>query len=330
MLISILLCNFRFLEPIDDVEHSEGEIHKIANQERHEIEIDAFAEQLRLKDEKLEAFRWRLLSMELESKRLQSHIEGLDHDIMQLRQENMKMEALLLDRDAESHSLKQQLVLQFNPPNLQKLNFNSSLNEASVNHDTVWSKVKVIKRKAGQRKQDMEFTAEEISQVNEIPSNDIVLTLNYPNKEIREAKAADHFRQESIDSDIASVDTSASTNISQGSSKRSNSTMKMDIHALGVSYKIKRLKQQFLMLERLTGTQESSRNIENESGDYGFKELYALISVMNKQADRYQSLQAKTDDICQRMVCFTLFYSCIITQNRNLRCFLIGCDYYEL
>ncbi|KAL0304421.1 UNVERIFIED_CONTAM: hypothetical protein Sradi_6310200 [Sesamum radiatum] len=296
---------------VADVDHlenwcdSESETHKTAMEERHNLEIDAFAEQLRIKDEKLEAFRWRLLSTEIESKRLQSHIEGLDQEITQLRQENMKLEALLLDRDAELHSLKEQLVLQFNPPNLQKLNFNS------INHDTVWSKVKVIKRKPGQKRQELKAIAEEISQavedkkVDDVPANeqvkDIVLTLQNPHKEMQEGKVAalepDHFRQESMDSDdIANAETS--TSLGQGSSKKSTSTWRMDIHALGVSYKIKRLKQQFLMLERLTGKQENS---ENNNGHSGVKGFYALTSLLNKQVDRYQSLQGKTDDLCQRM-----------------------------
>lgn len=322
---SSLICHFAILELIADVEHlenwvdSETATYEIAIQQRHNLEIDAFVEQLRLKDEKLEAFRWRLLSMDIESKRLKSHIEGLDHDITQLRKENMKLEALLLDRETELHSLKKQLAMQFNPPNLQKLNFNSSLHEAPINHNTVWSKVKVIKRKPGQKRQEMNAIAEEISQavenenVDEFPANeqhkDIVLTLQYPHKEIEEAKIAalgtDHFRQESIDSDAA-VNVETSTSVGQGSSKKSISAVKMDIHALGVSYKIKRLKQQFLMLERLTGKQESCENSENNNVDFAVKGLYALTSLLNKQVDRYQSLQGKTDDLCQRMVCLNL------------------------
>ncbi|KAK4362918.1 hypothetical protein RND71_018159 [Anisodus tanguticus] len=61
--------------------------NSVAVEQRHNLELDAFAEQLRLKDERLEAFRWRLLSMELELKRLQSHIEVLDHDLSQLQQD---------------------------------------------------------------------------------------------------------------------------------------------------------------------------------------------------------------------------------------------------
>ncbi|XP_051138474.1 probable myosin heavy chain ECU04_1000 [Andrographis paniculata] len=250
--------------------------------ERHDLEIDAFVEQLRLKDEKLEAVRWRLLSMELESKRLQSHVKGLDHEITELRQENEKLEAFLIDRDAELHLLKEQLVLQFNPPNLQKLNFSSSIREATTNHSAMWSKVKVVKRKSTQKKQ---VIAEEISneKADEVPSST-------EKKEIER------------DGKVAAVDSNNKTSTSTG--KKSSSTMwKMDIHALGVLYKIKRLKQQFVMLERLAGKQESCENSESSSdnGRFGVKGFYALTSLLNKQVDRYQSLQEKTDDICQRM-----------------------------
>ncbi|KAJ6687501.1 RIBONUCLEASE P PROTEIN SUBUNIT P38-LIKE PROTEIN [Salix koriyanagi] len=85
---------------------SEAEKYAAANEKRHHLEIDAFAEQMRLKDEKLEAFRWRMLSMEIESKRLQSHIEGLNQDVSQIRHENMKLEALLLERQKELTGLK--------------------------------------------------------------------------------------------------------------------------------------------------------------------------------------------------------------------------------
>ncbi|KAL8537983.1 hypothetical protein ACS0TY_000072 [Phlomoides rotata] len=303
---------------ISDVEHLENWVdsetakYEMAIQGRHNLELDAFVEQLRLKDEKLEAFRWRLLSMEIESKRLRSHVEGLDHDITQLRKENMKLEALLMDREAELHSLKEQLVMQFNPPNLQKLNFTSSLHEVALNHNTVWSKVKVIKRKPGQKRQEMKAIAEDVivenEKIEEIATyeqqKDIVLTLQYPQKEMHDEKEAsvspDHSRQESMDSDVvANLETLPS--MGEGTSKRSNPTKKMDIHALGVSYKIKRLKQQFLMLERLTGKQESCENNENSNADSAVKGLYALTSLLNKQVDRYQNLQGKTDDLCQRM-----------------------------
>ncbi|KZV17201.1 nucleoprotein TPR-like [Dorcoceras hygrometricum] len=288
-----------------DVEHlenwvnSEAEKYKFAIEQRHYLELEAFAEQLRLKDEKLEAFRWRMMSMELESNRLQSHIEGLDHNLIQLKQEEMKLKATLLDREAEIHKLTDQVQSQFNPSNLHKLNVNPSLHNAVVVHDPVWSNVKVIKRKPGQRKPEMKAIAEDISQEMEndmaaqIPSNeshkDIVLTLQ---------SGTSIFQQESIESeDVASSETS--TSVSQELSNKSS--WKMDIHALGVLYKIKRLKQQLLMLERLTGKQESNENGGNKNGICGLKGFYPLISLLNKQVDRYQSLQTKNNDLCKRM-----------------------------
>ena len=86
----------------------------------------------------------------------------------------------------------------------------------------------------------------------------------------------------------------------QSLSKTKNTSWRMDLHALGVSYKIKRLKQQLLMLERLTGKQESGEDMEG--GDNGMKGFLLLISSLNKQVSRYQSLQGKIDDLCKRMV----------------------------
>lgn len=291
-------------DDIRRLENSENkeEKYKITMEQRHNLEIDAFVEQLRLKDEKLEAFSWRLMSMEIESNRMHSHMEGLNREITQLRQDNLKLEAQLLDKEAELHSLKEQLVLQFNPPNLQKLNFQ----EAAVAQDTVWSKVKVIKRKPGQKRQEMKAIPENTTPAYE-QLKDIVLTLKPPIHKMKEGKAivsrADHSRQDSIESDDAwkaETSTSFVHNI--------KSTWKMDIHALGVSYKIKRLKQNLIILEKLTGKQESSGTSE-KNASIGEKGLYALITLLNKQVDRYQSLQGKTDNLCERMVvlpsCFT-------------------------
>ncbi|KAL3653648.1 hypothetical protein CASFOL_003329 [Castilleja foliolosa] len=279
-----------------DVEHfGKWETYKAAIEQRRNLEIDAFAEQLRLKDENLESFQWRLLSMDIESKRLHSHIKNLDHDITNLREENMKLGALLTDRESELHSLKEQLVLQYNPPNLQKLQFSPYLHETDVNQETVWSKVKVIKRNP-----KMNAIAEENERMNDISENeqlkDIILTLEYPNKEIQHDKKIDTV--------------SPNHDLSEGSSKKGIMTMKMDIQALGVSYKIKRLKQQFLMLEKLTGKQESSENGENENGLFGIKGFYALLSLLNKQVDRYQSLQGKVDNLSQRMQVNDLNLNC--------------------
>ncbi|KAK4350970.1 hypothetical protein RND71_030283 [Anisodus tanguticus] len=304
-----------------DVEHlekwvrSEAEKYSVAVEQRHNLELDAFAEQLRLKDERLEAFRWRLLSMELESKRLQSHIEVLDHDLAQLRQDNMKLDALLLNREVELQSLKQQLAEFFHLPDSQKSNANACPKDQDKDNHTVWSNVTLIKTKLGEKEHETKNHPEEASKKVENgrkvetrkvnPTKDIILILQSPTKEVGEGKdgvsrpnasMAEHFSTE----DARNAETSTSERDSE--IKKKKSQWKMDLHALGVSYKIKRLNQQFVMLERLTGKQELSGNSENnDNGQSSTRGFHALMSLLNKQVARYESLQGKIDDLCKRM-----------------------------
>ncbi|KAK3034713.1 hypothetical protein RJ639_032666 [Escallonia herrerae] len=293
---------------------SEAEKCAAVIEQRHHLEIDAFAEQLRLKDEKIEAFRWRLLSMELESKRLQSHIEGLEHELSQARQDDLKFKALLMDREAELHSLKERLALQLIPPNMQKTNLSSPSHDLPITHETVWSKVKIIKRKPGEKEhatassyrlsQEAETENEEESPVKS-QSKDIITMVQSPQKEFEEEKDVD-LDPSSIQGGCAHTEEIEDANrlpsASQPFTKKTISPWRMDLHALGVSYKIKRLKQQLLMFERLTGKLESCEDSESDDkGHFGIKGLYMLMSLLNKQVSRYQSLQGKTDDICKRM-----------------------------
>lgn len=227
--------------------------------QKHHIEIDAFMEQLRQKEEKLEAYNWRMMSTELESKRLQSHIEGLDRDIARLRQDNTRLEGVLVERETKLQSLQEQLMMHFLPPH-----------DAAIDNDRVWSGVKVVKRKSGGcTRQEMKAIAED----KEL--QDIVLTLEAPDI---------HFGEEGM---VSSEDVAVS----------SNSTWKMDVHALGVVYKVKRLRQQLFML---TG---KKHNCEDEEQVKGFD---AIMPLMNRQVDRYHSLQGKIDDLCTRMVMLQL------------------------
>ncbi|XP_047321863.1 uncharacterized protein LOC124925802 [Impatiens glandulifera] len=201
---------------------------------QHQLEIDAFAEQMRLKDEKLEACRWRLMSMDLESKRLHAHIEGLDYDLSQLRQDNMKLEASLLDRESLLRSFKKQmglgLCLEF--PNTKEVAITTVQSPESF----------------------------------------------YPVHEVKP--------------DNSNSNSSSSSSPSTYNAKGVTGSWKMDLHALGVSYKIKRLKHQMNMLEMLTRKQLECP---------GMLELHTLMSLLNKQVNRYESLQAKVDDLCKRM-----------------------------
>ncbi|XP_058183778.1 uncharacterized protein LOC131301473 isoform X2 [Rhododendron vialii] len=289
---------------------SEAEKYNTLVEQRHRLEINAFAEQLRLKDEKLEAFRWRFLSMEMELKQLQSHIEGLNHDLSQVRQDNTKLDALLLDREAEINSLKQQFVWQLESLSCQKTNLNSPSHNPGLGNETDWSRVKIMKRKPGEKEEETETDSTEISQKVEArkeeetfrtsQSKDIILTVQSPGKEFEEEKDV-LVDTVSIPEEVEIGEKSPLSG--QCSSKSSITGWKLDLHALGVSYKVKRLKQQLLMLERLTGKRESCEDGEGDDKDkrVGIKGLYTVISLLNKQATRYQSLQSKIDELCKRM-----------------------------
>ncbi|XVE58354.1 hypothetical protein DITRI_Ditri04bG0163300 [Diplodiscus trichospermus] len=298
---------------------AEAEKYATLIEKRHHVELDAFAEQMRLKDEKLEAFRWRLLSMELESKRLQSHVEGLNQDVSQLRQENMKLEALLLEREEELDSLKEQFASQLKPLSCQKTNLlNLSLHDPALTHDSFWSKVKIIKKKSTEKEQETRTTLLEKPQERNAEKEEVIpsynesknirLIVQSPENKFEEKKEYPNPGpiQKETKGTVAvdSVDNSALPG--QFLSKTKNNPLRMDLQALGVSYKIKRLKQQLLMLERLTGKQQSKE--DTEGGDNGMKAFLLLISLLNKQVSRYQSLQGKTDDLCKRMVSKLHFY----------------------
>ena len=328
MLIDLLIFVYRHEVIATDVKQLEGWVRSEAEkyvtfiEQRHHLDIDAFAEQMRLKDEKLEAFRWRLMSMELESKRLQSHVEGLNQDMSQLRQKNVKLEALLMSREEELTSLNEQLTLHLSPLIFPKTNFNSSPPDPHLSHDAVWSKVKIIKRKLGEEEQETKTSTVEISEEMEDAkeedspfvnrSRETILTVQSPEKEFEEEKVAPLCPspiQEQHASSPKQVDiVEKVASVGQSSSKKNNTPWKMDLHALGVSYKIKRLKQQLVMLERLTGKQESGGDRESDDrGQLGIKGFLLLMFLLNKQVSRCQSLQEKIDDLCKRMVCSLKF-----------------------
>lgn len=298
---------------LEDWVRAEAERYATLIEKRHHLELDAFAEQMRLKDEKLEAFRWQLLRMELETKQLQSHVEGLVKDVTQLRHDKMKLEALLLERDNELTSLKEQFASQLRPLNSFRNHSNLSPQSSELVQDAVWSKVKVIKRKPGEKEREiMETLIEEDceKEVQPLPHdqfNNANLVVQSPENEIEEEKA---ISREDSPMQIQSpnqVEVGAAEKIASTSQPSNNNTKKspwkMDLHALGVSYKIKRLKQQLVLVERLTGRQANDEQAEvSDDSKVGIKAYLSLTTMLNKQVGRYQSLQEKTDDLCRRMV----------------------------
>ncbi|XP_076957824.1 uncharacterized protein LOC143633391 isoform X2 [Bidens hawaiensis] len=235
----------------------EAEKYVSVMEERHQLEVNAFAEQLRLKDEKLEASRRNAMNMDIELKRLQSQIEGLTRDLSNLKEQNLKVEALLLDRESELHALKEQMKSE------------SRLKTRSISHD-------------------QEVCLEDIPEKNSDKAT--VLTVQSPDKEFEDNK--------NTSLDVISISEGCEMKKDVPSGEYiSLTTWKMDLHALGVFYKIKRLNQQLLMFERLTGKQESCENSKCEDT----RQFYGLMTLVNKQVNRYQSLQDKANDICKRM-----------------------------
>ncbi|KAF5947523.1 hypothetical protein HYC85_013480 [Camellia sinensis] len=217
-------------------------------------------------------------------------------------------------RECETGSFVNLLKQQLEPLSCQKTDLNSFSQNQAMGYETVWSKVNIIKRKPGDKEQEtnsMDISQEVEHQKEEESSStrqskDIILTVQSPEKEFEEEKdvALDpssirefHASPEEVDI----VENSASS--SQCSSKSIVSPWKMDLHALGVSYKIKRLKQLLLMIEQLIGKHE--RCEDREGGDdnvqAGIKGLHILMSLLNKQVSRYESLQGKIDELCKRM-----------------------------
>ena len=289
---------------LEDWMRAEAERHAALIEQRHHLELDAFAEQMRVKDEKLEAFRWQLLRMELETKQMQSHVEGLVKDVTQLRHDKMKLETLLLEREDELTSLR----------TFNNFRNNSSLHTQSseLAQDALWSRVKVVKRKPGDKEQEMMETLIEVDcekEVQPVPHdqyNNANSVGQSPENVIEEEKDVSREDSPLQDQSPNQVEVDAAEKIastSQLPNKTKQSPWKMDLHALGVSYKIKRLKQQLILVERLTGRQASDEHAEiSDDSKVGMKAYLSLTALLNKQVGRYQSLQEKTDDLCKRMV----------------------------
>ncbi|KAF8042851.1 hypothetical protein BT93_A1241 [Corymbia citriodora subsp. variegata] len=293
--------------------HSEAEKYTTLVEERHHLELNAFVEQMRLKDEKLEAFRWRMLSMEIECKRLRSHVEGLNRDISQLKNTNTKLEAFLLAREDELSALKEQLASQSNHINFQRPLNDPSIHDPELVEGTIWSEAKIGKRRSGHKEKKADRSAAKASRDEDAevivetalvcqPAE--VLKVQSPQKVSEEKKDSGDCvpkgEESGTSADLVTLQNLPS--LSQISSKTKSSSWKMDLQALGVSYKIKRLKQQLLMLERLMGKQESSGSVESkDDGPNGIKAFLSLVSLLTKQVGRYQSLQEKADDLCKRM-----------------------------
>ncbi|RRT72543.1 hypothetical protein B296_00018016 [Ensete ventricosum] len=315
-------------------------------EQKHYAEIDAFAEQMRQKDEKLEAFRWRVLSMELETKRLKSHVEGLDGNLFHLREENIRLEAMLLDKEREIKSLKEEVS--FHVRNVER-NSSSFLPcpEARLSQ-SLWSEVKITKKRPTEKDDQNDTEDTTVMRLGSRSEREVLLeesgSIDVDDTDSAESPSPTSNLQDHIDRTVSPSEDQANSisvtsgsankeieeeevNLELGNAQESNgcrkgcaesagvmkdTSWKMDIQALAISYKIKRLKQQLVVLEKLVGSQANKDDASSTSDGSNdekrdelrqqLKGLLLLKSLLHKQLKRYQSLEEKTDDLCRRML----------------------------
>ncbi|XP_024393565.1 uncharacterized protein [Physcomitrium patens] len=90
-------------------------------EQRHWREIDAFERQMRLKDERVESFRWQLLSMESECSKLKSELEMLKSRLAIAVDEKCRAERAVEVKDTELRALMKTVL-----PNCEDLSFPDS------------------------------------------------------------------------------------------------------------------------------------------------------------------------------------------------------------
>ncbi|KAL9225414.1 hypothetical protein vseg_001343 [Gypsophila vaccaria] len=267
---------------LDEWVHLEAERYHSAFEKRHQLELDSITEQMNLKDDKLEACRWRLLSSELKSRKLQSKMEGLNKDLSQLRRDNFKLETLLLDRDVELKTLKDQVAS-------HSSRWESRLMKKPSEKQMVVKNLVVSEARKEEKHQSVskDSSSTFLSPADSATEKEMLQELQPSGVEVASFGGL-KIRKEEVEK--------------QFPNSRDGSTWKVDIHALGISYKIKRLNQQLLMLDRLTGRPKSGEIEKNDEHEQGRLKGFSLLrSLLNKQVGRYQSLQEKTDDLSKRM-----------------------------
>lgn len=85
-------------------------------EQRHWRELDAFERQMRLKDERLESFRWQLLSMESESSKLRSELEMVKSRLAMAVDEKCRAERAVEVKDKECRALMKTMVSEGSSP----------------------------------------------------------------------------------------------------------------------------------------------------------------------------------------------------------------------
>ncbi|KAG8045026.1 hypothetical protein GUJ93_ZPchr0008g12947 [Zizania palustris] len=312
---------------------------------RHNVEVEAFTEQLRLKDEKLEAFRWRAASMDVEASRLRCRVQELEARLSEQEERSAALEALLVDRDDENSSLKEQLAasqarsidgteictadgdggcehrVPCSPEGVAAIKLielvspDDAKNEASAMEATEAVDVVSVQNDASAASPDelVEHEQPPVAQAR------VPYTCEIEEEEEEKEVCIDPENARPRDSTDRPEVTSSSSELAlalvvAAPSEQRTSACKLDIQALAVSYKIKRLKQQLLVLEKLaaaaggketaTATKPSNDATDAASGcgRQQYPRIYhIMVSFLSKHVKRYQSLDDKIDDLCTRM-----------------------------
>lgn len=325
-------------------------------QHRHTAEIEAFTEQLRLKDEKLEAFRWRAVSMDVEAARLRSRIHELEGRLARHEKHSAALEALLQDRESENRALEEQLeTLQAQALGVEICTpaRGSGQDDGLDDQCIACSPVDAVQRtmsSGSSRHQEGAEVSKYETKLDELVTlspkdhkEDATEALVVSVGDLACAAAAaatsvEHERRhdapasrQSFRSEIeeeeevcAEPGNAHTTGSSQEATSElalvvvppghKSSAWKTDIHALAVSYKIKRLKQQLLVLEKLANeckeeeaaATKPSGSEASCSGGGGSRQqprsrYHTMMSFLSKHVRRYQSLDDKIDDLCARM-----------------------------
>lgn len=375
--LTTIECVDRYASHVDDkpaVEEYQGlqewfqmetEKYTAMMKHRHTAEIEAFTEQLRLKDEKLEAFRWRAVSMDVEESRLRCRIQELEARLAQQEKHGAGLEALLLERENESRALKEQLealqaqalgveicvpaggqdtdaddrCIPCSPVKIQrtasgeadKLSSGSSRHQEGTDEVSKYHRAETKVDELISPDDDKEKAFDlEATEAHVVPVRDLACAAaatTWMEHERHDAPPRQSFRSEieeekEVYTDPGNAQAQASTSSSQEQEATSelalvvvppgqkSSAWKTDIHALAVSYKIKRLKQQLLVLEKLAAegkeeaaaaTRSSGSEASCSSRQHPRTRYQTMMSFLSKHVKRYQSLDDKIDDLCARM-----------------------------
>ncbi|KAF3324598.1 plectin-like isoform X1 [Carex littledalei] len=214
-----------------------------------------------------------------------AEIEAFTEQMSITERRSSRLQDILSDKNEELDSLKERLIC-----------------HASANTEST----KEIESDSEKRS---EITYKESNEENVSPpttATDTCLSESpldvQPEPEIEEEKEV------AMDPGTGFPETICTEEVTGASLRRKELPWKNDILALGVSYKIKRLKQQLVVLEKIAGIRVTKKPMdEGSSGktchDAGPKNkgYEAAMSLVTKQVKRYQSLEGKIDDLCSRL-----------------------------